>query len=56
MLTILSILSTLFRLFGFAEAADKLWQTHEAKVKAQNVADAPLTDKEWSDKADKEEL
>jgi hypothetical protein len=44
--TIWSILSLLLRLTGFARWADFLYEKHEAKVKAQNVANAPLTDDE----------
>jgi hypothetical protein len=51
MTTIFSILATILKFFGFVEQADKLWKLHEACVKAQDVANAPLTDDEWDKKA-----
>ena len=42
-MTIYSVASLLFRLVGLAQWADSLWEKHEAKVKAKEVADAPTT-------------
>lgn len=51
MLTLLSIISAILRAIGFVETADKVWAAHEERVRAQNVANSPLTDQEWSQKA-----
>lgn len=50
------ILSWVFKAFGFASAAESMLHKHEAKVKAQHEADVPVTDQEWTDKADKGDL
>ncbi len=42
-MTLYSILSTLFRLFGFARMAESFWEKHEAKLKQQGK---PLTNAE----------
>ena len=48
-MTWLSILSCICRAIGLFSWADKLWIAHEAKIKAQEVSNAPITDKEESD-------
>lgn len=48
-MTFLSILSGLLRAVGFFEQADKMWEAHLAKVKAQEVANAPQTNDEEAD-------
>lgn len=52
----LSILGWIFKALGFAEWAEKLYQRAEAKKKAQAVADTPITDKEFTDEAEKGDL
>lgn len=42
-MTILALLSRLLQLVGYARGAAFLWEKHEAKVKAKEVADAPTT-------------
>jgi hypothetical protein len=55
-MTIYYLASLILRLIGFAQWADFFWEKHEQKVKAQKVADAPSTDQEWKDAAEKSEL
>ena len=49
---ILTIIVDLLRLIGFCRWADSLWQKHQAKVKAKEQANVPLTNKEELDRID----
>ena len=42
-MTILALLSRLLQLLGYARGAAFLWEKHEAKVKAKEIAEAPTT-------------
>jgi hypothetical protein len=45
-MTFFSILSLISRLVGLVRLGDFFWEKHEAKLKAQNLADAPTTRQE----------
>lgn len=45
----LAILSTLVRLAGFAQWADKLWEVYQAKIQAKKVSDAESSINKQSD-------
>jgi hypothetical protein len=49
-------LSWICKLIGLSGWAESLIRKVEADRKAQRVADAPSTDKEWADAADKGDL
>ena len=55
-MTIFSILSYIFQLVGLTRAAEAMWAKHEVKVKAQNVANAPRTDADWTEAGKKNDL
>ena len=55
-MTIYSLLSRLLQLAGYVRGAAFLWEMHEAKVKAREVADTPATRAELEDTLEKGEL
>ncbi len=49
--TLITILTAGLRLIGLAEWFDGWLKQREAAQKAQNIANIPTTDKEWTDAA-----